>query len=61
MNIKHHDLVIPQDDPFKNCKLDRKQYAIALTSIIQTYPTGFVLSINNSWGTGKTTFLKMWQ
>jgi hypothetical protein len=59
--IKHNDIEIPADDPFKNCKLDRAKYALVLSSIIQSYRSGFVLSINNKWGDGKTTFVKMWQ
>lgn len=61
MKIKHNDIGIVQDDPFANCKLERKKYADVLTSIIKTYADGFVLAINNEWGTGKTTFVKMWE
>ncbi|MBK1439661.1 hypothetical protein JHJ32_06670 [Parapedobacter sp. ISTM3] len=61
MKIKHHELDIPEDDPFKNCQLSRKPYASILTNIVSTYADGFVLAINNKWGTGKTTFVKMWQ
>ena len=32
-----------------------------LTSIVTTYADGFVLAINNKWGAGKTTFVKMWE
>src|SRR5690349_14588264 len=61
MRAKHNDIDIDIQDPFKNCKLGRKQYADVLTSIISTYAEGFVLAINNEWGTGKTTFVRMWQ
>lgn len=61
MEIKHRDIVIDKDNPFINCKLNRKPYADVLTEIISTYANGFVLSINNEWGTGKTTFVKMWE
>jgi ABC-type dipeptide/oligopeptide/nickel transport system ATPase subunit len=61
MKIKHQELEIPQDSPFQHCKLDRKKYALILTDIVNTYSDGFVLAINNEWGTGKTTFVKMWQ
>jgi len=61
MKIKHSDITIKEDDPFENCKLNRKIYAEILTNIVETYPEGFVLGINNEWGTGKTTFVKMWQ
>lgn len=61
MKIKHTDLIINKDNPFANCKLKRKAYAEILTNIICSYSDGFVLAINNEWGTGKTTFVKMWQ
>ncbi len=61
MKIKHHGLEIPIDKPFDYCELDREPYAHVLTQIIETYADGFVMAINNEWGTGKTTFVKMWQ
>lgn len=61
MKIKHYEIAIPDSNPFENCKLDRKKYAEALTNVVATYKNGFVLSVNNPWGTGKTTFIKMWQ
>ena len=59
--IKHSELEILTESPFANCKLDRKKYAQVLTNIINSYSYGFVLAINNKWGTGKTTFVKMWE
>jgi type II secretory pathway predicted ATPase ExeA len=61
MKIKHHEIKISQEAPFANCKLEREPYAIVLTEIVNTYADGFVLAINNEWGAGKTTFVKMWQ
>ncbi len=61
MKLKHDDIIIDPDNPFTNCKLERKQYAEVLTSIVGNYADGFVLAINNKWGTGKTTFVKMWR
>lgn len=61
MHIKHPDLEIPIENPFANCKLEREKYADILTNIVSTYSDGFVMAINNEWGTGKTTFVKMWQ
>lgn len=61
MKIKHQELTIPEENPFENCKLDRRRYAMVLTDIVNTYADGFVLAINNEWGTGKTTFVKMWE
>ncbi len=61
MILKHKDIEIPAQEPFKNCKLERLGQAVALTSVITGYADGFVLSLNNPWGTGKTTFVKMWR
>lgn len=61
MNIKHYEIEIEQENPFANCKLDRKKYSGILTNIINSYQYGFVLALNNKWGTGKTTFVKMWE
>lgn len=61
MKIKHDEIIPKTDNPFAECKLDRERYARVLTNIVNTYADGFVLAINNEWGTGKTTFVKMWQ
>src|SRR5258708_36955892 len=61
MQLRHNIIEIPEDEPFKNCKLQRKEHAEVLTSIVESYADGFVLAIDNEWGTGKTTFVKMWQ
>lgn len=61
MNIKHKEILIEPENPFANCKLDRKKYSEVLTGIINAYSEGFVFAINNKWGTGKTTFIKMWE
>lgn len=61
MSIKHSDIEIEPLKPFANCKLDRQKYANVLTGILNSYSDGFVLAINNKWGTGKTTFIKMWE
>lgn len=46
-------------------KFQRKQFADRLTTVISTfhpfYDEAFVLSLNARFGSGKTTFLKMWQ
>lgn len=46
---------------FDNDLLDRKQVAINLTNIIKFKSDLKVLAIDSSWGTGKTTFVKMWE
>jgi predicted KAP-like P-loop ATPase len=61
MKLKHEEVEILPENPFENCQLKREKYAEILTNIIDSYADGFVLAINNEWGTGKTTFVKMWQ
>lgn len=60
-NIRHSDIIVESDNPFKNCKLNRGQYAKTLTQIVGSANEGFVLAINNEWGAGKTTFVRMWK
>ena len=55
------EMEIDDNNPFEGDRLGRAQYANALTSIVKAYSeTGCVLAINGEWGTGKTTFVKMW-
>lgn len=60
MKYRHSDLSIPKDNPFANCRLNRKPNAAVLTQIVKNYADGFVMSVNGAWGTGKSTFVKMW-
>lgn len=59
--MKTRDVNIIQENPFANCKLEREPYANTLTTIIEAYSDGFVFAVNGKWGTGKTTFMKMWR
>lgn len=61
MRIRHHEIIPKPANPFSDCKLGREPYAKVLTEIVNGYSDGFVMAINNEWGTGKTTFVKMWQ
>ena len=61
MSIKSKEVLPVKGDAFKNCKLNREPYAEVLTSIVENYADGFVLAVDNEWGTGKTTFIKMWR
>ena len=61
MRIKPIQIETPQGNPFANDKLERKQYAEILTSLIKNAEDGFTMSIDAEWGSGKTTFVKMWR
>lgn len=60
VKAKVRDFEISEKDPFANDKLDREKYAEVLTSAAYAYQDGAVLALNGAWGTGKTTFVKMW-
>lgn len=56
------DIEPTPEAPFVDDKLNRAPLANILKSIVESYAdSGCVLSINGEWGTGKTTFVKMWK
>ena len=57
---KTNDVAIQDDNPFNACKLNREPLADMLTKLIKTITQPFVLRISSPWGTGKTTFIRMW-
>lgn len=61
IKAKTREIEIIKDEPFKNDKLNREKYAKVLTSTVKAYQDGAVLALNGAWGTGKTTFVKMWE
>lgn len=61
MGIFNNQLIIEKDYPFKGDKLERKAEADKLTNLFELVDNQMVLAINSPWGTGKTTFLKMWK
>lgn len=52
---------IPKDNPFKNDYFEREILARNFMKIFNYDKDGIILSIDSSWGTGKTTFIKMWE
>jgi len=61
MFIKNKSIEIDDDDIFRNDTLNRKETIIDLSKFIISTTEPFVFSINGSWGTGKTTFVKLWE
>lgn len=55
------ELIIEEGKPFMNCQLGREEYANILTQIVSRFHEGGVVAINGKWGTGKTTFVRMWK
>ncbi len=61
MKIRPDDIEIPHDDPFRHDLLERQQPILALTNLLQNLDSPYTMSIDASWGNGKTTFLNMWK
>lgn len=61
MKLKIKEIAIPDEDPFKNDVLKRKVIADKLTNLLDSIDEPFVLSIDSPWGSGKTTFIRMWE
>lgn len=52
---------IPSDDPFGNDVFGRDIIAENFMKIFELDEDGIVVAIDSDWGTGKTTFIKMWE
>ncbi len=61
MHIKLQPLIINSEDTFQKDALKRKENAEILTEFIKSFRESYVIAIDSPWGTGKTTFLQMWQ
>jgi len=51
---------IGPDDPFANDLIGRRRLAEFMSELVSHAADSFVLALDSPWGTGKTTFLKMW-
>ena len=60
IRIQPREIDVPEDDPFKNDLLGRKEPAEVLTHLVGSIEGPCVLAVNAAWGAGKTTFLKIW-
>jgi len=52
---------VESSDPFLDDKLNRKNEIENLSNLLINSETPLVLAIDASWGSGKTTFIKMWK
>lgn len=56
------ELEISEQNPFCNDKLNRAKLGDILTDIVSYYGnSGCVMALNGEWGSGKTTFVRMWR
>lgn len=61
MLVRPKDIEVPEEDPFKNDVLSRKDLEPPLSEFVSQATSSFVLAIDGSWGSGKTTFIRMWR
>ena len=55
------EIEVPKDNPFQYDELEREAYAKTLTNVVRSFQNGTVIALNGAWGTGKTTFIRMWK
>ncbi|KJU71827.1 KAP family P-loop NTPase fold protein [Clostridium baratii] len=60
MGIFDNNVIIDAEKPFANDKLNREPEADNLTNLFSLVDNQMVLAVNSSWGTGKSSFLQMW-
>ncbi len=60
IRIQPKDIPIPEDDPFQNDLLSRKDTAEILTNLVGSIEGPCVLAVDAEWGNGKSTFLRLW-
>ena len=60
IRVRAAEVDVPDDDPFRNDLLGRKESAEVLTQLVDGIEGPCVMAIDAPWGAGKTTFLKMW-
>ena len=60
IRIQPRDIEVPEDDPFKNDLLGRREAVDTPTHLVGNLEGPCVLAVDAAWGAGKTTFLKIW-
>ena len=61
MRLITPEIEIDESGPFKNDKLNRRPFAESLLGLITNLEDKLVISLDASWGDGKTTFVKIWK
>ncbi len=60
IRIQPREIDVPENDPFKNDLLGRKESVEVLTHLVGNLEGPCVLAVDAAWGNGKTTFLRIW-
>lgn len=59
--VRSPEIQVKQEDPFEFDALDRAILEPPLSTLLINANGPFVLGLDGEWGTGKTTFVKMWE
>ena len=60
IRIQPREIEVPEDNPFENDLLDRRESVEVLTHLLGSIEGPCVLAVDAPWGAGKTTFLNIW-
>ena len=58
--VKLGDIIPSEEDPYNGDLLDRKMCGEVLEGLAKTFSSGCVIALDGKWGTGKSTFVRMW-
>ncbi|MCP8686620.1 KAP family P-loop NTPase fold protein [Marinobacterium sedimentorum] len=61
LNLKLKQFQFDPNDPFKFDLLGRKEEILNLSLLASNVNSPAVIAIDSRWGTGKTTFIKLWE
>lgn len=60
VRVQPSELPVPEDDPFRHDLLGRREAVEVLSELLSHIEGPCVLALDAPWGTGKTSFLRMW-
>ena len=60
-NCRLEEIKVDESNPYNEDLLGRKIPGDILLQLVKSFSEGFVMALNGKWGSGKTTFVKMWQ
>lgn len=62
LKSRSQEIEVPEATPFANDKLERFGLCNILTDVVSFYgQSGCVMGLDGEWGSGKTTFVRMWR
>lgn len=60
IRIQPLEIEVPENNPFENDLLNRKEQAVVLTHLVGKIEGPCVIAIDSIWGAGKSTFVRLW-